>query len=633
MSKLIKIATFILLSSFSAIYTAQIKDIEVDSTNITFKRLSNKSTLIDKTLYQNLDASLSDQKKISALEKLAEIHLEHGYTDSIIYYGNLLYTVALKKDLKNVVNNKVLSKASEYIAIGNQNKGLYDNALKWYINGLSYSKEDAFALNKHKFGIAYIYFLRDNYEEARKKINDISKTIIDKELQYDIIKLQANILFKQEEFALAKEEFKKTLDYYQTNNYKKHLSVLLRLGVIEEAIENTDKAFSYYKLVNDEASQKKYYDLYMDSQMRIGRLYYILGEYKNAQIALSTALMNALEIEDYNNQKNILEYLKIVYLTMEDYKNAFSVMTQYNRVSKIILEKQNKKQINDLEVKYETTQKEETIKNLELKQRLKDQEIEKQKTIKLAFLIGFIVILIPIGGVILLYYKKLKNQIKVNKIIEDANFLKVNALLKEQELKLVKADIKGQRKERSRIAQELHDSIGGTLAAIKLQLSHTKNTDEKIIIQIDDAYLQVRNLSHNLMPKKFKTTAFVDIIEVYINSIKENNPTKITFNAHPIERINDIADKLKVEIFNILKELMTNAIKHADASVIDLHLTVLDDELNLLFEDNGKGFIFDKKQMGLGLNTIENRLHKINGKIHIDSAINRGTVISIEIKL
>ena len=76
---------------------------------------------------------------------------------------------------------------------------------------------------------------------------------------------------------------------------------------------------------------------------------------------------------------------------------------------------------------------------------------------------------------------------------------------------------------------------------------------------------------------------------------------------------------------------MTNTLKHAHASKVAIHLSVIEDEISLLFEDNGKGFNPDSTSNGIGFENIRNRVAELSGMVHIDAAENRGAVISIEI--
>ena len=96
-----------------------------------------------------------------------------------------------------------------------------------------------------------------------------------------------------------------------------------------------------------------------------------------------------------------------------------------------------------------------------------------------------------------------------------------------------------------------------------------------------------------------------------------------------------IENTLEVAIFRMIQEILTNAIKHAYATEIVIHITHHDDSLNILIEDNGKGFnprTIDKKE-GMGLTNIEKKVEQIGGVFSIDSVKKRGTSIIIDIPI
>ena len=88
-----------------------------------------------------------------------------------------------------------------------------------------------------------------------------------------------------------------------------------------------------------------------------------------------------------------------------------------------------------------------------------------------------------------------------------------------------------------------------------------------------------------------------------------------------------------MELFKIIQELMTNTLKHAEAKNVDIHLSLIEEELSLLFEDNGKGFHVSDQSDGIGFRNIKNRIQELSGSFHVDSKGNRGTVISLEIPI
>ena len=181
----------------------------------------------------------------------------------------------------------------------------------------------------------------------------------------------------------------------------------------------------------------------------------------------------------------------------------------------------------------------------------------------------------------------------------------------------------------------MHDSIGGNLAGIKLQLASANQPEElnNIGQQLDETYQLVRDISHTLIPKKFRENAFTELIGEYIRSISNTGKLSIGFHPYPEKLVNGIDEKLQMNLFKIIQELMTNTLKHAGAKNVELHLTVLDNELSLLFEDNGKGFDTSKSSKGIGSKNIMNRVNEMQGRLNIDSQVGRGTVVAIELPI
>ncbi|MGB5554827.1 MAG: ATP-binding protein, partial [Flavobacteriaceae bacterium] len=298
---------------------------------------------------------------------------------------------------------------------------------------------------------------------------------------------------------------------------------------------------------------------------------------------------------------------------------------------------QQQQRINkELEVQYETLQKEKEITTLQEDQILKTEELKRQTTIKYAFLIGFLVILIPIFALLYMYYQKLQAQSQLSQQQAILNEQQLTALKQQQELNLIKATMEGQDEERKRIAQELHDSIGSNLAGIKLQMASLKGDTAKhksIAGQLDETYQLVRDISHTLIPKKFRQNAFTDLINEYVKSIVASATLNIGFYPHPKEAINIIDEKLQMELFKIIQELMTNTLKHAAANKVEIHVSLIDDELSLIFEDDGVGFNTQQITQGIGFKNIKSRILELNGALHIDTTAHRGTTISIEIPI
>lgn len=569
--------------------------------------------------------------KIQAVQPLLAFHAAHGTTDSVIFYAQQLISSLDQSDLPAA--DKQSSQVSLYLTLANaySENGLYDEALRFYLQGvrIAESLNNRGAINDNKLGIANIYSARNEYDKAITAYRELLNTDPDEQLKHLVYERLGIIFLGQKNFPEAKLYTEKALHYFQQQHQeKKELQAQLTLGIIAEFNHQEEEAYTIYNNVKNNAQQHQFFDLYISAGQRMGDLLISRKEYDNAKTLLSLVYSNALQWNDLKAQLKVLNSLRNLYAVTGDYKNAYALMTQYLGISREVLDKQNKKEINELEIKYQTARKEKEILN-------KENELNHQKTIKYSLLIGFLVILLPVIGLLYLYYQKLQAQSKLNSTMEEMNRQKIAALLKDKELELLKASVIGQEKERKRIAGELHDSIGGNLAAIKLQLSHQTSVNklETLIRQVDDTYRQVRDLSHDLVPQKFANTGFAELISGYITQFNVPGNATITFHAFPGDEIDRLGASLKVEIYKIIQELITNAQKHSQATKVEVQLTQLDGMLKLLFEDNGRGFSPETVKYGIGFQNIRDRLKLFDGVFTIDSFPSKGTVIDIEIPL
>jgi signal transduction histidine kinase len=591
------------------------------------------------SLHQQLNRATDFKDRAKLLKIIAEIHIKLGNTDSIIYYGNSLKEEALNKTPEGLTNALWLSRSYVILGKGSLQKGLYDDAMEYYLQGIEISPVEKKPLlhYQHKLGLALVYIEKGVYKDAMKILDECLNKSDDLELTAFAKKYYGDIYLQKDDLVESKKYYKEAmLDFKKLKLEKPQLKIQVSLGTIAILENDFDNAYKHLKEVKNKSLEKKYYDLHIAAVLRIGHIYSHNKQYEEAQIVLSTAYVNAVQWNQLELQKTIAKSMIALYVETEDYKNAYNLMTQYEEVSSQIINNQKRKEVKELEIKYQTAQKENEILTLQEEQLLKESEIKRQKTIKNAFLIGFLVVLIPIIALLYMYYQKLQAQSQLNVKQEEINRQKVASLIKGQELKLVKASIEAQDEERGRIARELHDSIGGNLAAIKLQMNNLNDKaaiKDAIVNQLDETYQQVREISHNLIPSKFSQNAFTTLISEYIDKLDKASDQDITFNPYPKDKINALDENLQVEVFNILQELITNTLKHAKAKNVEIHVNIHNKTLQMLFEDNGVGFDKEKMRTGIGLQNIKSRLEALQGNINIDSTINRGTAVTIEIPI
>lgn len=216
--------------------------------------------------------------------------------------------------------------------------------------------------------------------------------------------------------------------------------------------------------------------------------------------------------------------------------------------------------------------------------------------------------------------------------------------LKDAEDRAIRAIVRGEDQERQRIAREIHDSLGQTLTAaslnldaIKQEISQLGNRSQELFqtafLLINSAIRESREISHNLMPKVIEDFGLILALENLINRIEQ--ATGIQFLFYHNIRSNRFDYDIELNLFRITQEAVNNIVRHAEASNVSIQLIEDDGELIFTIEDDGVGFdtkILKAIDTGIGLMGIKNRVVSIGGKFSIDSSLNKGTVIAIEVK-
>ncbi len=620
------------LLSILAFSIAMTPFIGFSQNEIKFQVFGETPNIINDTLYQALNKATKPTKKFKLLYQLGNEHLTFGNADSALYYAHQL------KEINKLDTSTSL--ITPLLLLGNAKllKGLHNDALTAFIKALELSETSSNPFEKAwlKIGLAKLYINKNELNKAKATLRALESNSNDT--------IVANTLFYSAEMAIIENNFTEAIDYLEKASEqivekelpKFKMQIQLSLAQIAAKKKEYDRALGIYEYLVQYALNYNYYDIYTESVLGYGEINRELKNFEPAEMTLAMAYSNSIQWNRLELQKKIINSLRLTYQEKGDYENAYNLMTQYVSISNQIIRQQNNEAVKELEVKYQTLQKENEIFELKEVQLAKQSEIDRQKTIKKAFLYGFLALLIPIIALLFVYYQKLQAQSQVNVQQEQLNAQKITALLNEQELSLAKTSLEAQQEERTRIAKQLHDSIGGNLAGIKLQLSHLQ--DEKLekqglIIQINETYELVREISHNLTPKKFNENNFTHIIAQYLNQLSDNSNLAIIFSAHPKEKINAIKKELKVEIYQIIQELLANTIKHARAKNLEVHLNLFKKTFQLIFEDDGIGFNAASTPKGIGLKNLKNRAQNLKGTMNIDTALNRGTVITLEFPL
>jgi signal transduction histidine kinase len=568
---------------------------------------------------KTIDKAIDKGNSEEALQQLSKIKISNLTAQDIGYYYYLTaksygrennddkaihnYLIAKKQYLKAKVTEKAMDINLDIAFIihsyhNDTNK--YESYIKEYMDYALSSKNESKILK----GYIQIASLKINQKEAQESLHYFQKAILlnkrvkDKKLESktynnlsvlfsDVLFLpDSSLYYLQKDNALLKQEKKPNPSYicYNLMNQASNYSYLHQHQKAIELLQQADTLplIEYKK----------------DTKENINRFLY--SNYKETQ-----------------NLHKALYHLEIA--------NTFH--------DSLNLENQNIA-INNFDTKYKTQEKE--LENLRLKTNIKNNRI---------LLYSFIFLFIVFVTISILGYK---NSIKKKKIAEQEQLIEIQKLektLKEQELNEIDLILESQEKERQHIANELHDNLGSMLATLKLNFQNLKRQKEDVNQQenklydktdelIEEAYQKVRNISH------LKNLGVIgsEGLLVAVNKMAEKMSVldKLNIQVIPFGLTQRLDNTIEVTLFRMIQELCTNIIKHSQASEVNIYLTQGNtSEINIIIEDNGKGF--DPKtsvsKSGIGLKNIEKKVEQMGGTFTIDSILTKGTTIIIDLPL
>ena len=212
-----------------------------------------------------------------------------------------------------------------------------------------------------------------------------------------------------------------------------------------------------------------------------------------------------------------------------------------------------------------------------------------------------------------------------------------NRKLRRKNTEIKEALIQGQTIERKRVAAELHDHLGGTLASLNWYMfsidQKTLSEEEQKIYKsvhqmVGAAYKEVRSLSHNLMPAELEEHGLIVALTRLTGKLNENKQIEFVFSHSGLDK--RFINKIEFELYSIVLELTNNIIKHSGADHAEISITEHVKDIKLIIADNGDRINKSFKQ-GVGLNNVRNRVASLSGKLHISEQVEKGTRIEIEI--
>jgi signal transduction histidine kinase len=510
--------------------------------------------------------------------------------------------------------------------------GKKDSAINYYLRSIDELKN---LPNAHFNALAHfnvgVYFSDlKNFEKASdylSKATGFARSSKDSAVLINLLQTQGKNSMSQGQWNSACIKLRESLIYAKALN-RKYLqavttnelsSVLLELKQYDSVIYFSKEAMKF-------ADENNEIPIYIQASINAAAAYEALGNEAARIEILKKALAKEKEAGEITFGHILYVWLARASYQIGDYKRAYELMETVSRLRDSSMTVSSAKLNTELEVKYQTAQKEIAISQQRLELTKKDLQIQRSRSKFYYLLAG---LLITTFLIVILYL-----QSRNKKLLHERE---LNSLNQQKEIQLLQALTQGEEKERNRIAKDLHDGVAGLLSAVKMHFSSLRSDGNELHKQpsfnqgmqlLNEATIEVRKTSHNLMPEVLFQHGLDSALNRYCNSIS-NSKLKIQYDV--MGNISRFIDSFELSVYRMVQEILNNVIKHSNASEAVVQVSEQHNLLSITIEDNGRGI--DQQKMdekGMGLIGLQSRVKALNGKMDIQTGIDMGVDIYLE---
>lgn len=366
-----------------------------------------------------------------------------------------------------------------------------------------------------------------------------------------------------------------------------------------------------------------------DYHNQLANIYFEQNKIEEAIIHTEKSMAMAMDLGLKEQIRDAVLLLSKLYSKKGQHKEALHYQTQYIAYKDSIENNEQTKEIANMRTDFEVSLREKEI-----------DLLEKRETLNRTYVIIAITLFV-LSFVVLLYFRQRFFNAKLIATNERKQHTdKIKDLLNTQETKALQSMVQGRDNERRRLAQELHNHFGSLLATIKVNIN---GIDENVIPNhhtlttlVDQACNDIRNISHSLNMGISENFGLVPALKELTAHIQESDGLEVEFAASMCDGLMDSENE--IIIYRIVQELVSNVLKHAQASKLSILLTCFEEEnlINILVQDNGKGFNIKNakhKSNGIGLGSLKQMVVNFDGEISFDSNSTSGTTVNIDLPI
>lgn len=532
--------------------------------------------------------------------KLGDMTSKQGrHLASIEMYREAIGLYTLKDDLKN------LSISTFHQGINFHKLYMLDSAHYYFLKALDLrrTRGDAEEMISVYHELGFIYHDREAFEMAQNYRDSAA-------------------------LLLAKNQLTETA--LMADNYQLQAGILRKNKHFEEAIHQTRQSINIYQKLGEEES-------IAISMNNIGNTYIQMGEYDQAILALKAAT-------DLVSDSLSSDLLATIYRNLSDahrYSRKYELALAYSQKSQeaFLRFRESSKGKGGFIAKLEQQFLAEHNNTLAESRALYVLNRRQRRQFFLALTAAFLIIVLSLWG----FWQAKNNHRKTKEVLslnQELHNQKILHLVKDREDELATAFIEGQDKEREQIAAELHDNLAGSIAASKnlvglLPSADTLNPSHplhnKVIQILDSVYQHTRLLSHQLT-HSIQQYSFGDLSRELEDLLENLRMLHIDVNLQTRGDTKENIDSLTAfHLKRIVQEAITNIIKYAQASSVQVYLDWQSKHVNMTLEDDGIGFDPSYTEEGIGIQNMTMRVKRLHGDIQIYSSPKNGTRTELSI--
>ncbi len=538
-----------------------------------------------------------------------------------------LQAIRIRKELHDVAG---LYKSFNNIGVTYQKMGKHREANEYFFKALdpATTLKDSTALATLYLNIGSSY---GSLHQNMKAIGYLQKSISYKNDGLSLVNALLNMsnqYFEMKDYRSSENVFNRALPLAKQLNDQYTLARLLsnmsQVYLAEQKYAQAEDAIKQSLVLNEKIGNKN--GLCLD-YLAMGNLYIKLNQAKHAIDYSGKALPLTRELGLLPLEKAANFQLAEAFASLGQYDKAYD----YLKASQNLVDSINKidwaNRFSELEIEHANTQKEKALALLKQQKINQDLETRNLYTLIAVGALTIMVVAVVLWGRFKRF--KLKQQLSLNE-----------ELYRQKELR-IKAVSEAENEERSRIAKDIHDDLGSGLSKIRFLTRHLMpETPPEMIPMLDSIAETSGNLVENMReliwiadPQNNGLDGLVARIREYTSDYLQDYTDELSFDIDQQLPHFPISREAYRHLLSSVKESLQNIVKHSDATSVKLSIRLENDELFIIITDNGKGFHSDHIANGNGLQNVNYRLTKLNGKVIFDSKTNQGTTVKMSVQL